>query len=1182
MKRLIGPLIIFLSLFALTANATHMRGGEIFWRCITADNRAEINNEFNSNFTVLDHGKFVFIAKLYGDCTGAVGILNNFTPQFQIGGYSGGGPTSSPTILVEANDISPDCFSSTLRWSCGTPNAQGGFNNFGATGPLNGIGATAEYIFRSNAFQLNGSPPVNGAWTISIGPHCCRNSAVNVVGQPQFYLKSEMYPYPDVPNPRTHGANPPFVPMFPCYDNSPEFLELPNVISCNGYPFTYGPLAFDRELDSLVYGWATPLLSITGSVPYAGGYSFTNPMPSSAPNVAAALDPVTGLITFESYVNGNFTTNTEVLAYRCAIPIAAVYRDVQITTADCDAAYTSQSPPMLVPANDPPSVTFVPDSALNFTTPATNIYRFTVEAGTLVEFVLNAQDFDLLPNSNFQTITFEAASGQLGGPNWDDTTDCDNPPCAVITPATGQTGFVSTLNNTVEFSWQTECTHLAANVGCGVFSNEYVFYMKMEDNFCPTPARTLITVVIDVQAGTANPPELVCATPAGPNQTDLTFIPATDTGFKYNYYIIEADTNGSGNFFPIDTVPVYDPGTVTVNDPSGPASFYRIRTNSGCNYVSEPSNVVGTFTLNLTQRPVAQPDKDTADLTWSNPRPNDTTTIEYFVEYEFPAGSDNWVQAGTSTARDWIEPMLLCSLEVSFRVGYEFMSSDSSVTCTSYSTMQSGVFQNTSNDDTTIVNYVTVDADGRAQISFEQSPFGDVVEYQIHWWNDTLGDWVIIDTAGALGVYTWLASEASSRVERFRVVSVDSCGNVSDSIPVRPHNTLLLNSSVDICAGTNTLSWNKYEGWGNEIIGYELRADIDDQQGGVSPNVLLFSGDRDDTVFVQNEFVSGAIYCYRIVAIKDDSVTMSESYPICMNPGVPNPSEMLYISEVDVRGNGIFLRGFADGEADATHITIERSRTPNGTYFEVARIDMPTIAPYTFTFVDYLANPADNVYYYRLIAADSCGGIDTISNTVNNIHLSVEHKRNEQNWVSWNSFGNFAGELVGYEIYRAEREEGPFELLDDDLLPSDTVYVDNLQGLEPNVNTLCYYVRAIEVNNPFVDLPSRYIPGFARSNRACVTQKAKLVMPNAFRPNSSIEKNQTFGPDLRYVDVLSFEMVIIDRWGKVVYETKDPEARWDGTFNGTLSPTGVYTYVVRYQTQGDLPQEQKGSFTLVN
>ncbi len=1180
MRRIITMLFVTLAV-STTINASHVRGGEIFWRCITADNRTDINNEYNSNFTVLDHGKFVFIAKLYGDCGGAVGIFNNFTPQFQIGGYSGGGPTSSPTILVEANDISPDCFSSALRWTCGTPNAQGGYNNFGATGPLNGIGATAEYIYRSNAFQLNGSPPVNGAWIISIGPHCCRNPAVNVVGSPLFYLKSEMYPYPDVPNPRTHGANPPFTPMFPCYDNSPEFLELPNVVSCNGYPFTYGPLAFDRELDSLVYDWGTPLLSATGSIPFAGGYSFTNPLPSNAPNVAASLDPVSGLITFESYVNGAFTTNTEVLAYRCAIPIAAVYRDVQIVTANCDAAYTSQNPPMLVPVNDPPSVTFVPDSTLNFTNPSTNTYRFTVEAGTLVEFVLNAQDFDLLPNSNFQTITFEAASGQLGGPNWDDTTDCGNPPCATIFPATGQTGFVSSLNNTVEFSWQTDCNHLAANIGCGVFSNEYVFYLKMEDNYCPTPARTLITVVVDVQAGTANPPELVCATPAGPNQSELTMVATQDTGFKFNYYIVEIDTNGSGNFVPIDTIYDYDPGTFTVPDSSGPASFFRIRTNSGCNFVSPGSNIVGTFTLDLTQRPVGSPDKDTADLSWSDPRPNDTATIEYFVEYEFPAGSDNWVLAGSATARDWIEPMLLCSLEVSFRVGYEAISSDSSVTCTSYSTLQSGVFQNTSNDDTTIVNYVTVNqTTGNAEISFEQSPLGDVVEYQIHWWNDTLGDWVIIDTAGALGNYSWPASQASSRVERFRVVSVDSCGNVSDSTIVRPHNTILLNSDVDICAGTNTLSWNTYNGWGNEIMSYELRADIDDQQGGVSPNVLLFAGGREDTVFVQDEFVSGAIYCYRVIAIRDDSVTMSESFPICMNPGVPNPSEMLYISEVDVRGDGILLRGFADGEADATHITIERSREPNGTYFELARIDMPTTPPYTFTYVDYVANPSQNVYYYRLIAADSCGGVDTTSNTVNNIQLSVEHKRNEQNWVSWNSFNGFAGDLIGYEIYRAVRETGPFELLDDALLPIDTVFVDNLRNLDPDVNTLCYYVRAVEVNNP-LELPDMFVPGFARSNRACVTQQAKLVMPNAFRPGSSIEKNQTFGPDTRYVDLRKFEMIIMDRWGKVVFESKDPQNRWNGEINGRMSPTGVYTYLIRYQTKGDLPQELSGSFTLI-
>ncbi|MCC5916660.1 MAG: gliding motility-associated C-terminal domain-containing protein [Cryomorphaceae bacterium] len=1185
MKKIIGALLVALS-FTFLAEASHVRGGEVFWYCISQDNRLEINAEFNSNFTVADHGKFVFVAKLYGDCTGANNIfINSFvtTMQFNIGGYSGGGPNSSPVILVSSTDISPDCFSSALRWTCNPPT-----NSNSAQGPLNGAGSVSEHVYRSNAFQLNGSPPTNGAWVIGLqttagAGHCCRNGSNNVNGQPTFYLKSEMYPYPNVANPRAHGSLPPFRSMNPCYDNSPEFLELPNVVSCIGEPFTYGPLAFDIELDSLVYDWGTPLISPpNNSVTFSAGFSATNPMPSTAPSVAANLDPVTGLITFESHAAGTYTTNTEVLAYKCGLPVALISRDIQIVTANCAAAYTQANPPITPPVNNPPSVTFIPDSTLTMTTPAPDIFRFTVEAGDTVAFTLNAQDFDLLPNSQFQTITFEAASGQLGGSNWTDTNNCNNPPCALLNPATGQTGYVASLNNTVEFFWVTDCNHLASEVGCGVFSNEYVFYLKMEDNFCPTPSRSLVTVVVDVQAGASSTPvDLYCASRDGMGSVDLSFIPGVDTGFRFNFHIVEIDTVGAGNFFAIDTIYDYDPVTWSLPDTIPHPSYFRIRMNVGCEFTTPPSLIAGTMALDLTPLPLVSPDKDTADLKWNNPRPNDSVPVTYEIEAEIPAGSDNWVFLGSLTDREWIEAVSVCDMNVNFRVRFAMVNQDSTLSCYSYSNMTGAQFSDVTNDDTMRINYVTVNEDGLAVIDFQPSNTGDIVHYYILYFNEMTSSWDIIDTVGGMAAYVWQNSQADTRPEKFKILSVDSCGNISDDQLVIPHNTLVLNSEVDVCEGINTLTWNRYaQGWGNSLVGYELRADIDDPNVGMMPDVVLFTGGPNDTSFIQEEFISGAIYCYRVVAIHLDSVRESSSYPICMNPGVPQPTELLYLSETDVRGDGVFFRGFTDGDADANTIIVERATQRNGTYFELARIQAPQTAPYTFTYIDYLAKPNDGVYYYRIIAADSCDGVDTISNIVNNIKVEVEAKRNEQNWVTWNSYKGFAGDLDRYEVYRAEGEDGSFSLIAENVSPNDTVYVDRIGNVAKDVSTLCYYVRAVETNNPQL-LPDGYGPFRSRSNRACVTQKVKLVLPNAFKPLSPIEANRTFGAKNRFADVNNFEMIIIDRWGKVVFETKDPNIEWDGYIGGSLAPTGVYSYLIRYQSVGALPEEVRGTFTLI-
>lgn len=89
------------------------------------------------------------------------------------------------------------------------------------------------------------------------------------------------------------------------------------------------------------------------------------------------------------------------------------------------------------------------------------------------------------------------------------------------------------------------------------------------------------------------------------------------------------------------------------------------------------------------------------------------------------------------------------------------------------------------------------------------------------------------------------------------------------------------------------------------------------------------------------------------------------------------------------------------------------------------------------------------------------------------------------------------------------------------------------------------------------------------------------MLPNAFRPGSPIAGNQYFGIGNRHLDFDRFSMVIIDRWGKVVFETKDPNVFWDGNINGKSAPMGVYSYVVHYRSVGGMPLEEKGTVTLI-
>jgi gliding motility-associated-like protein len=87
--------------------------------------------------------------------------------------------------------------------------------------------------------------------------------------------------------------------------------------------------------------------------------------------------------------------------------------------------------------------------------------------------------------------------------------------------------------------------------------------------------------------------------------------------------------------------------------------------------------------------------------------------------------------------------------------------------------------------------------------------------------------------------------------------------------------------------------------------------------------------------------------------------------------------------------------------------------------------------------------------------------------------------------------------------------------------------------------------------------------------RTCVTHDTivlfdcppVLTFPNVFTPNGD-GYNDYFYPI--HQNVYQYELVVFDRWGTVVFTTKDVYARWDGTTRGQPCPEGVYFYTVDY------------------
>lgn len=74
-----------------------------------------------------------------------------------------------------------------------------------------------------------------------------------------------------------------------------------------------------------------------------------------------------------------------------------------------------------------------------------------------------------------------------------------------------------------------------------------------------------------------------------------------------------------------------------------------------------------------------------------------------------------------------------------------------------------------------------------------------------------------------------------------------------------------------------------------------------------------------------------------------------------------------------------------------------------------------------------------------------------------------------------------------------------------------------------------------------------------------VIEEPVLYIPNSFTPNND-GVNDVWKP--MGVNILAYNLRILDPWGQEVFNTSDFAQPWDGKFNGKQSPEGVYLYYI--------------------
>jgi gliding motility-associated-like protein len=77
------------------------------------------------------------------------------------------------------------------------------------------------------------------------------------------------------------------------------------------------------------------------------------------------------------------------------------------------------------------------------------------------------------------------------------------------------------------------------------------------------------------------------------------------------------------------------------------------------------------------------------------------------------------------------------------------------------------------------------------------------------------------------------------------------------------------------------------------------------------------------------------------------------------------------------------------------------------------------------------------------------------------------------------------------------------------------------------------------------------------SNVVDIYLPMRIYLPSAFTPNGD-GLNDTFGAVGEGIEV--YQLKIYNRWGQIIFSSKNVDYKWDGLHNGRQVPQGEYSY----------------------
>jgi gliding motility-associated-like protein len=472
------------------------------------------------------------------------------------------------------------------------------------------------------------------------------------------------------------------------------------------------------------------------------------------------------------------------------------------------------------------------------------------------------------------------------------------------------------------------------------------------------------------------------------------------------------------------------------------------------------------------------------------------------------------------------------------------------------------------------VSYVPESSPPKLIIKWEPSSTTSVIGYIIYMVTSG-GETVPCDSVNGRNTvtYEYLLGTTPYSPQSFRLTSKDASEQISQL--TNAHTSIQLTYEFGECDLKILLKWSEYVGWTTPIkehriyrrtatTAYDLFAVLNSDVFEYMDSTI--EAGQEYYYYVESECEAG----YKALTNDVKIETFDFTVPSYMN-----------VDNVSVKNDFVDIKFSVESLPDILEYKIQRAfNSNNGEFITISTVKNEGQTEFVFT--DKYANVYETVNFYRIQAIHKCNHVVYTSEASCSVLLKGVNKDGDkvEHQLDWTHYEKWSEGVADYKIYG---------IFDNEVVLLDTRNYTNsshIVDLEHYIkewyknkkyvtNKFCYYVEAHE-NLISLTRP----PKISASNVACVYEKPKIIVPNAFNVTSILEVNRVFKPVVFFVDKDTYEFKVYDRFGMPIFKTKDIYEGWNGYLDGKFAPPQQYIYNINYTDFDGNKRKEAGAFHL--